>query len=105
MADAPTYQELHETVRILRRELDLQGRRVLEAEESRDTIRAHAQAGLDRYRAQDALFAKVEKLFADRVASDFLPNKSGAAGEPSHEYHRGFTECLQLLLRLREEVK
>lgn len=80
----------------LREELKTALRAQEAAEFSRDTIRAHAQAALNKYRAQDDLFEELVKLAWDRQASPFLEGV---------DYHRGFTDAVAMLETKRAAYK
>ena len=66
------------------------------AEESRDIIRAHAQAALVKYRAQDDLLEELDKLLRVRQAN---PRPFGSP------WQQGFTLALELLAEKRAAVK
>lgn len=80
-------EELDRNV-FLREELYREHKLRTDAEFSRDTVRAHAQAALNKYRAQDDLFEELEKLASDRQASPYLRG---------HDYHKGFTDAVAIL--------
>ena len=80
----------------LRAQLRVEMRRADAAEQSRDTVRAHAQASLERYRAQDKLFDHLQELVKSRQDSEYLIGG---------EYHRGFTEAVAILIKSLEDLQ
>ena len=65
-AKSPSYEDLESALRGATLINAFQGRARLEAEASRDTVRAHAQACLDKYRRQDGLLDALEACLANR---------------------------------------
>lgn len=83
-------------IEVLRGEVFMATKRAIDAEQSRDIIRAHAQASLERYRAQDKLFDHLQELVKSRQDSEYLIGG---------EYHRGFTEAVAILIKSREDLQ